>query len=468
MPLMLRSIQDRHFQASGPTLDIPTELTSQHLIPKVTEFPNNCYLVYTPSTTEDYTVIGGAQLKWSLYNLPEILYRVRSQIDDTRLLIPVRKTRHQVFGKQVNDFTILPCRISSEVEGWRLEAWLRLDRRITAQDIIDRVHPNYRINFTPQEIFRRRRKFGYSFKVSCWDMGFESTVARLSRALEVKGIDPRNNSTRGLTPGLINPEKWVEGDRIHIPQDFDCRIAPTAIIGPQVILLSSGHWAYSTEEGTWLVDDKGRWEYVQDTAESRGILSPPSEPLEARTFAHMPQPQLYLETNPFVSQAQARPLAIAEQNTPVAQTQTITYSQSTRLRQPQATTPTRTSRRPHSKVVASHSAQNLAFRVSARQSHTVQPKTFEPYGLSYTPLVERCELADYSGPPVREFREMSEEFHETMTLEEYLKTSQISYDDYIYSRYGNYEGCSTASWRQVHHVRMTNGTNCDHEVHRIH
>lgn len=118
------------------------------------------------------------------------------------------------FGKRVKNYLVLPRQISSRVEGWRLEAWMRSDRRITAQDIIDRINPRYGI--TVDDIKARRAEFREKFYLANWDTRPSSAI---KSKLVAAGLDPKSNSTRGLTPGLIDPEKGEEGGRIPLLPD---------------------------------------------------------------------------------------------------------------------------------------------------------------------------------------------------------------------------------------------------------
>lgn len=91
---------------------------------------------------------------------------------------------------------------------------MRMDRRITEQDIIDRVNPKYRL--TADEIELRRENFRSIFHVANW--GSQKSIWTLDRMLKDAGIDPENNSTRGLTPGQLNPSMGEAGGRIPTPQ----------------------------------------------------------------------------------------------------------------------------------------------------------------------------------------------------------------------------------------------------------
>lgn len=117
---------------------------------------------------------------------------------------------------------MLPRQISSQVEGWRMEAWFRMDRRIKPQDFLDRIHPNCNIGI--EELEYRRRSFRKDFKVALWGSG--SSIAALTRELKARGIDPAWNTTRGLTPGLIDPAKGEAGGRVPLPGSWQAHVHP--------------------------------------------------------------------------------------------------------------------------------------------------------------------------------------------------------------------------------------------------
>lgn len=79
------------------------------------------------------------------------------------------QTLAKIFGKRINHFPELPWHISSKVEGWRLEAWFRTDNRITASDIMDRIHPEYRHEISPAIIDQRRESFLREFDSLFWE-----------------------------------------------------------------------------------------------------------------------------------------------------------------------------------------------------------------------------------------------------------------------------------------------------------
>lgn len=79
---------------------------------------------------------------WSEDNLPDILFYIKPPTSEYegQPVLPLKKNGKivKVGGKAVRDFPILPRRISLEVPGWLVEAWRRIDPRITYPDILAR------------------------------------------------------------------------------------------------------------------------------------------------------------------------------------------------------------------------------------------------------------------------------------------------------------------------------------------
>ena len=110
-------------------------------------------------------------------------------------------------------------------EWWRIEAWRRLDPRITWVDITMRQRPQDGIrkeshNVEAHRLGQRIRCQRDLFSILEWypkgDTASEATDkirARFSREQLL------NNSSRGVTPGLIDPEKGeAPGNRVPIPR----------------------------------------------------------------------------------------------------------------------------------------------------------------------------------------------------------------------------------------------------------
>ncbi|KAL4819441.1 hypothetical protein BDW67DRAFT_130481 [Aspergillus spinulosporus] len=219
-----------------PSIDLQQVLVP--IVQHLSSQPDIFDVVYRRPGIEDYTLSDmfyiPEQANWSLYNLPDILYVIRPPAEyRSKATLPVQKSSYRIFGKQVNDFgTILPRQISSNVEGWRLEAWMRHDPRITAEDIIDRVHPFYRDNISSVQIHNRRKEFRELCNITCWEAGpNDNDNIRISSLLEECGYEPwSTNSTRGLSPGLINPAVGEAGGRIALQEGLVRRLdAPDSV-----------------------------------------------------------------------------------------------------------------------------------------------------------------------------------------------------------------------------------------------
>ena len=160
------------------------------------------------------------QMHWSVENLPDIMYQLKPVGEKGRR--PKEKKPSPFPGeKDLTVFPILPDRISSNVEEFRLEAWLRLDRRIELKDIAARIIPRCRPN--TNAIQQRTVRFRKAMKMVCWGTGNRQTPIlseEVVRQLIQKGIDPAKNSTRGLTPGLIDPSRGEVGGRIPVPRQY--------------------------------------------------------------------------------------------------------------------------------------------------------------------------------------------------------------------------------------------------------
>ncbi|KAL8796520.1 MAG: hypothetical protein Q9195_001194 [Heterodermia aff. obscurata] len=112
------------------------------------------------------------------------------------------------------DFEILPDRIGSEEHWWRFEAWRRLDPRIRWCDISMRMETPYRISdvLLRSRVSRPRPRFN----MLSWVQGPQGQTA--NDAI-VRGLTPAQvqaNTTRGSTPGLIDPALGRAGGRIYL------------------------------------------------------------------------------------------------------------------------------------------------------------------------------------------------------------------------------------------------------------
>ncbi|KAL1984449.1 hypothetical protein VTN96DRAFT_9143 [Rasamsonia emersonii] len=192
------------------------------LSPEPQEGSQQIEIPLRPFPLRDMTAYQSGQSNWSITNLPAILYVLRPEDEHKTPRSEVPLTDFEVFGRRVRHFPFLPRQISSQVEGWRMEAWFRMDRRIRPQDFVDRMHPN--CNVGVEELEYRRKSFRKDFKVALWGSG--SSIAALTRELKARGIDPARNTTRGLTPGLIDPAKGEAGGRVPLPGSWQAHVHP--------------------------------------------------------------------------------------------------------------------------------------------------------------------------------------------------------------------------------------------------
>ncbi|OJD24556.1 hypothetical protein ACJ73_04088 [Blastomyces percursus] len=160
------------------------------------------------------------QTEWSVDNLPEILYVFRPTAPQARSLsnLPTKPSPWGS-GPDLRIFDILPDRISANVEEFRVEAWMRLDRRIQLHDITDRMYPDFRI--ANNALQQRGVRFRQAFNILSWGTGNKKTkvvAEQLEKKMQAKGIDTSLNSTRGLTPGLVNLAMGEAGGRIPVPE----------------------------------------------------------------------------------------------------------------------------------------------------------------------------------------------------------------------------------------------------------
>lgn len=179
---------------------------------------------YQMPDDDDLTEYRADQAHWSADNLPDIIY-VLQPTDEHRTTkrgisnVPVKS--YQIWGKTLRDIPCLPDRISSRLEDWRAEAWFRMDQRIGMRDIIDRVNPRHRHRMEGKHALQSRTfRFRENSDLLGWTKSgkFAEKEAKLHAKLRMAGIDPVLNSTRGSTPGLINPLLGEDGGRILYPQ----------------------------------------------------------------------------------------------------------------------------------------------------------------------------------------------------------------------------------------------------------
>jgi hypothetical protein len=110
-------------------------------------------------------------------------------------------------GQELRDLPTLPINICSDVEGWLVEAWTRLDPRIRTTDILHRMTAVQHVGNKPavqdkKALGERRRKFRDMARCLSWspntpraDSGFDS---RLAEEMEANPAWLQQNTTRHL------------------------------------------------------------------------------------------------------------------------------------------------------------------------------------------------------------------------------------------------------------------------------
>ena len=141
-------------------------------------------------------------------NLPEELYVLERPSHVFRYgdLNEPRNKEYPIYGKILRDIPCLPDHISSKISGWLIEFWARIEPRLIMTDISDRMHPEFRLA-SPNFLSQRRVRFRKSHNLLAWSNATDhaSGLADIQQILRKNGIDPARNSTRGLTPGLVDP-----------------------------------------------------------------------------------------------------------------------------------------------------------------------------------------------------------------------------------------------------------------------
>jgi hypothetical protein len=150
--------------------------------------------------------------------MPDIIYQLKPEGKSNRNEEPPPILSYRIHDHDVRDLPILPDNISSTVEEFRVEAWMRLDRRIRLKDITDRIHPDFRLR--ENALQQRGVRFRQAFGLLAWDSGNKRSLKleeKLLARMRNLGLNPSSNSTRGITPGLINPKAGEEGGRVPLP-----------------------------------------------------------------------------------------------------------------------------------------------------------------------------------------------------------------------------------------------------------
>ena len=118
---------------------------------------------------------------------------------------------YPIYGQYLRDIPILPDHISSEVEGWRLEAWNRFDPRIRKHDLVNRM-PLRAPGGHNTELSMRAQRFRKDAKLLGWvakGRNFDAEKQRLTTLLQAAGVPLNLNTTRGISWGANPYGQWI-------------------------------------------------------------------------------------------------------------------------------------------------------------------------------------------------------------------------------------------------------------------
>ncbi|KAK2765986.1 hypothetical protein FQN54_007501 [Arachnomyces sp. PD_36] len=185
-----------------------------------------------PPEDNDLTSYLSTQSYWCFHDLPDILYVLQPRDRDAKSQEKPNVTSHPIYTHiNIRKFDVLPAQISSKVEGWRVIAWLRLDARIKLRDIVDRMHPRTFVGlpgYSPEAWYRKvharvalRCKQTYKGLniVRWWDQD-TTHLEQVEGLMRTAGIPIERNSTRGVTPGLIDLKRGEAAGRIPMPSNM--------------------------------------------------------------------------------------------------------------------------------------------------------------------------------------------------------------------------------------------------------
>ena len=160
-----------------------------------------------------------SQVSWTIHNMPDILYQWKPTAANLSTG-EVGLKPYLIFDKVLRDFDVLPDRISSNVEPWLLQAWFRLDSRIRWEDITDRIEPSARPKWNTMNMDCVRQREDFFMRPWSTSKGVSTRTrdAAFERLLRKAGIDPARNTTRGLTPGLIDPNAGLNCAKVLVPE----------------------------------------------------------------------------------------------------------------------------------------------------------------------------------------------------------------------------------------------------------
>ena len=116
---------------------------------------------------------------------------------------------------------LILSQISTNEEWWWFHLWRRIDPRIQWKDITMRMEIDQRTGENDSKIHNRisnmsRRVWGKHYFMLSWFNKQPVNRAHIYHALQNVNIPLHLNTTRGLTPGLVDPDQ-PEGPRIPRP-----------------------------------------------------------------------------------------------------------------------------------------------------------------------------------------------------------------------------------------------------------
>ena len=138
--------------------------------------------------------------------------------------------------RPLEDFPDCPFPVSRNVEGWRMEAWKRIDRRITSVQICRRMVANVNQNGelmnkpTDGSLSRRRNAFRDSAFCPAWGQGRSAIWDFTSKELRETG-NPVNNSTRHISHDLDKTESRYLGACQYIHHGNQSRAGDRKLVG---------------------------------------------------------------------------------------------------------------------------------------------------------------------------------------------------------------------------------------------
>ncbi|KAI9844355.1 MAG: hypothetical protein M1837_005659 [Sclerophora amabilis] len=149
-------------QQSPPALRPPRQ-NQGHIVRNGARAPST-YVVppmNNPDDEEDYTSFVDGQQYWSAGSLPSIMGRLCPGPTSRLVVVDLldesgEPVRDPLTGKRLKDYPFLPRKISTKVEGWRMEAYARLDGRITVDDLLGRMVTRNRPSGNVLNMRRRR------------------------------------------------------------------------------------------------------------------------------------------------------------------------------------------------------------------------------------------------------------------------------------------------------------------------